>query len=68
LYEVKIAIFSQLKPTCDVVVNGETILSAVKGQSNVVHHSQIGTLSGRAGFQALTSLSLQEYIALPSNA
>ena len=68
LYEVCLAFFSQHKPTIDISVNGETILSAVKSQNNIIYHSQVGRTPGRQSFQAQTSLSIKEYIALPANA
>jgi hypothetical protein len=46
------AFFSPLKPTIDLLVNGETILSAVNNTTNIVHHGLAGKTPGRAQYQA----------------
>ena len=61
------AFFGPGRMTVDFRVNGEVIMTAVNSQSNVVHHSQ-SKWQGRASFQALTGLSVIEYVALPANA
>lgn len=68
LYEVKMAFFSQFKATVDLRVNGESILTTVGNSQNVIHHGSQGRINGRSQYQALTGLTLVEYVALPSNA
>lgn len=67
LYEVKMAFFGLNRSTIDFRVNNETIMTAVNSQNNVVHHTQ-NKWQGRASFQALTGLSVIEYVALPAQA
>lgn len=45
LYELTMGFFNCKKPAVQLIVNGETILSAVQSsQSNVVHHGPSGKL------------------------
>ena len=44
LYEISLGFFCHKKPTVQVLVNGETILTAVNSASFVIHHSS-GKLS-----------------------
>ena len=50
LYEISFGFYSGKKPTVQVLVNGETILSAVNSSSYVIHHS-----SGKVKGGAVTS-------------
>ena len=47
LYEITFGFYSGKKPTVQVLVNGETILSAVNSSSYVIHHSS-GKFKGGA--------------------
>lgn len=81
LYEITFGFYSGKKPTVQVLVNGETILSAVNSSSYVIHHSS-GKFKGGAvasGVNAqnslkpysqsnLTGLTLVDFIALPAKA
>jgi hypothetical protein len=48
LYEITFGFYSAKKPTVQVLVNGETILSAVNSSSYVIHHSSGKFKSGAA--------------------
>ena len=39
LYEVSFGLYSKKKPACQLLVNGEVIISAVNSSSYVIHHS-----------------------------
>ena len=69
LYEITFGFYSSKKPTIQVLVNGETILSAVNSSSYVIHHSS-GKLKGTGKHTAgnLTGLTLMDFIALPARA
>ena len=69
LYEITFGFYSSKKPTIQVLVNGESILSAVNSSSYVIHHSS-GKLKGMGKHPAgnLTGLTLIDYIALPARA
>lgn len=69
LYEITFGFYSNKKPTIQVLVNGETILSAVNSSSYVIHHSS-GKLKGTGKHSAgnLTGLTLSDFIALPARA
>ena len=66
LYEITFGFFSAKKPTVQLLVNGEAVLSAVNSSSYVIHHS-----SGRMKSQGkhpsgnLTGLTLIDFVALP---
>ena len=81
LYEISFGFYSGKKPTVQVLVNGETILSAVNSSSYVIHHSSgkfkggaagvpTGTSMGKGGHTSgnLTGLTLVDFIALPAKA
>ena len=81
LYEISFGFYTGMakKPTVQVLVNGETILSAVNSSSYVIHHSA-GKFKGGAATVAagssktpgsgcnLTGLTLIDFIALPAKA
>lgn len=81
LYEITFGFYSSKKPTVQVLVNGETILSAVNSSSYVIHHSS-GKFKGGAvapsgngkassashTYGNLTGLTLIDFIALPAKA
>jgi len=60
LYEITFGFYSNKKPTIQVLVNGEAILSAVNSSSYVIHHSS-GKLKGMSKHSAgnLTGLTLR---------
>ena len=79
LYEITFGFYSAKKPTVQVLVNGETILSAVNSSSYVIHHSSgkfkggaaVASGAGSIGKQHngnLTGLTLIDFIALPAKA
>lgn len=69
LYEITLGFFCAKKPTVQVLVNGETILTAVNSASFVIHHSS-GKLAngGRQVTGNMTGLTLLDFIALPARA
>lgn len=69
LYEVTFGFFSAKKPTVQLLVNGEAVLSAVNSSSYVIHHSA-GRLksAGKHSAGNLTGLTLIDFIALPPRA
>ena len=69
LYEITLGFFCSKKPTVQVLVNGETILTAVNSASFVIHHSSGKLTNGGRQVQGpLTGLTLIDYIALPARA
>lgn len=76
LYEVIFGFFARKKPTVQLLVNGEPVLSAVNSASYVVHHSSgqikntgkhsAGNVTGKRGL--LLGLTLIDFIALPARA
>lgn len=69
LYEITFGFFSNKKPTVQLLVNGEAVLSAVNSSSYVIHHSS-GKLKSMGKHSAgnLTGLTLVDFIALPARA
>ena len=69
LYEISLGFFCHKKPTVQVIVNGETILTAVNSASYAIHHSS-GKLTNAGKHTAgnLTGLTLIDFIALPARA
>eukprot|EP01028_Stygiella_incarcerata_P004443 TRINITY_DN1974_c0_g2_i1.p1 TRINITY_DN1974_c0_g2~~TRINITY_DN1974_c0_g2_i1.p1 ORF type:complete len:734 (-),score=237.83 TRINITY_DN1974_c0_g2_i1:63-2264(-) len=69
LYEVSFGFFCRKKPTIQLHVNGEPVLSAVNSSSYVVHHSS-GRLTGvgRHSSGNITGLTLLDFVALPERA
>jgi len=69
LYEVSFGFFSRKKPTVQLLVNGEPVLSAVNSASYAVHHSS-GRLAAVGPHSAgnVTGLTLFDFVALPPNA
>lgn len=77
LYEVSFGFYSNgKKPTVQLLVNGETILSAVNSSSYVIHHSSgkfkggavASGLSGKQISSNMTGLTLVDFVALPAKA
>ena len=69
IYEISLGFFCQKKPTVQVLVNGETILTAVNSASFVIHHSSGKLTNGGRGVNGpLTGLTLIDYVSLPARA
>ncbi|KAI9009479.1 hypothetical protein BC832DRAFT_368240 [Gaertneriomyces semiglobifer] len=60
LYEITLAIFTKCKPSLQLVVNGESVLSAINSPSYVVHHSSgyVKDGDGRVEKGTVTGISL----------
>ena len=69
LYEVILGFYSRKKPTIQILVNGEPIMSAVNSSSYVIHHSS-GKLKPVPSHPNgnIAGLSLIDFIALPARA
>lgn len=69
LYEITMGFFSAKKPTVQVLVNGETIISQVNSSSYVIHHNS-GKLTNTSknAVSPQTGLTLIDFIALPARA
>ena len=67
LYEISFAFFTKSKPSVQLVVNGESVLSAINSASYIVHHSSgyIMNGDGRMEEGTVTGISLVDYLALP---
>ncbi|KAL4493978.1 hypothetical protein ABPG72_021995 [Tetrahymena utriculariae] len=68
LYEVTLGFFAKKKPTIQILINGEPIMSAVNTASYVMHHSsgKIKDIKHSAG--TITGLTLVDFIILPARA
>lgn len=68
MYEINLAFFTQHKPSIQLVVNGESVLSAINSPSYIVHHSSGMTMGGEGKLEwgTVTGISLVDFIALPA--
>ena len=69
LYEVSFGFYSRKKPTVQLHVNGEAVLSALNTSSYALHHSS-GRMTnvGRHPSGCVTGLTMIDFLALPNNA
>jgi hypothetical protein len=60
LYEISLAFFTKAKPSIQLVVNGESVLSAINSPSYIIQHSSGYTLNGdgRVEHGTVTGISL----------
>ncbi|KNC95949.1 uncharacterized protein SPPG_08700 [Spizellomyces punctatus DAOM BR117] len=67
LYEITFAFFTKAKPSVQLVVNGESVLSAINSPSYVVHHSSGFVVDGDGRIEpgTVTGISLLDFLALP---
>ncbi|TPX37142.1 hypothetical protein SmJEL517_g01033 [Synchytrium microbalum] len=67
LYEISFAFFTKAKPSIQLVVNGESVLSAINSASYVVHHGSGFVVSGEGAMEpgVVSGLSLLDFLALP---
>jgi hypothetical protein len=69
LYEIVFGFFAKKKPTVQLLVNGETCLSAVNSASYVIHHSSGKMKSNqKQGGGNITGLTMTDFILLPPKA
>lgn len=68
LYEITLAFFTKTKPSVQLIVNGESIMSAINSPSYIVHHSSGYVIDGNGKMQegVVSGLSLVDFLALPS--
>jgi hypothetical protein len=60
LYEINLAFFTKAKPSVQIVVNGESVLSAINSPSYVVQHSSGYVMDGNGRLEqgTVTGISL----------
>ncbi|KAJ3297057.1 hypothetical protein HDU79_004900 [Rhizoclosmatium sp. JEL0117] len=69
LYEITFAFFDvRWRPSVQVVVNGESVLSALNAPGYVVHHGSGFVKSGEGGVRpgTVTGCSLMDFLSLPA--
>ncbi|KAJ3216583.1 hypothetical protein HDU67_009278 [Dinochytrium kinnereticum] len=68
LYEITFAFFTKSRPSIQLVVNGESVLSAINSPTYVVHHGSgfVSDGDGKIEPGSVTGLSLIDFIALPA--
>ena len=69
LYELNLGFYADKKPTIQILVNDEVIISAINSNSYVIHQSSGGRLKsvGKNSFGNVTGLTMIDYIMLPQN-
>jgi hypothetical protein len=69
LYEITFGIFAKKKPTVQVLVNGEPVLSAINNAAYVTNHScgRVAAVSNHPCGN-VTGLSCIDFLALPAKA
>jgi len=69
LYEITMGFYSNKKPTVQLLINGEPVLSAVNSSAYVLHHSS-GKLKnvGKHSGGNITGLTMIDFIAIPERA
>eukprot|EP01022_Parablepharisma_sp_SALTPOND_P018885 TRINITY_DN3149_c2_g1_i1.p1 TRINITY_DN3149_c2_g1~~TRINITY_DN3149_c2_g1_i1.p1 ORF type:complete len:945 (+),score=132.86 TRINITY_DN3149_c2_g1_i1:1642-4476(+) len=78
LYEITMGFFTKKKPTVQLLINGEAVLSAVNSASYVIHHSSgklksvgkhsAGNITGNTLLCKIIGLTLIDFISLPPRA
>ena len=60
LYEITFAFFTKCKPSIQLIVNGESVLSAINSPSYTVHHSSGLIMDGNGKMEegTVTGISL----------
>ncbi|KAJ3394540.1 hypothetical protein HDU92_006816 [Lobulomyces angularis] len=68
LYEIRFAFFTKQKPSIQLLVNGESILSAINSPSYVVHHGSGFVIAGDGKMVegCVSGLSLLDFLSLPA--
>ncbi|KAJ1506083.1 hypothetical protein HMI54_005357 [Coelomomyces lativittatus] len=68
IYFLSFAIFTSLKPSIQVVVNGQSIVSAIHSPTYTVHHENSSTSSSSKSKKGNTasSISWMDYVNIPS--
>ncbi|KAJ3056066.1 hypothetical protein HK097_008194, partial [Rhizophlyctis rosea] len=68
LYEISFAFFTKYKPSVQLVVNGESVLSAINSPTYVVHTSSgiVKDGEGRMREGSVSGVSLVDFLALPA--
>lgn len=65
IYELSFGFFTRSKPTVQVIVNGEAVMSAINNSAYVTHHSS-GRLTTTGSSGIVTGLTGLEFLSLPS--
>ncbi|ORZ41680.1 hypothetical protein BCR44DRAFT_1481700 [Catenaria anguillulae PL171] len=68
VYELAFCFFTRLKPSIQVVINGESVMSAIHAPTYTVHHGsgKVTDGDGRVKEGSATGLSLRDYVNLPA--
>jgi hypothetical protein len=68
LYELAFSFFTKAKPSIQVIVNGESVMSAIHSPTFTVHHGSgyVADGNGRLREGAVTGLSLLDFLCLPA--
>ena len=68
LYEISFCFFMKNKPSVALLVNGESVLTAINSSSYVIHHGSGMILDGdgRVTEGSVAGLSLLDFLALPA--
>ncbi|KAJ3109635.1 hypothetical protein HDU97_003109 [Phlyctochytrium planicorne] len=68
LYEITFAFFTKSRPSIQVVVNGESVMSAINSPTYVVHHGSGFVHGGEGKLEqgCVTGISLMDFLALPA--
>lgn len=64
LYEITFAFFTKSKPSIQLVVNGESVMSAINSSSYVVHHGS-GFVYNEGKLEAGTVTGLSLLVSFP---
>ena len=68
LYKIELGFYSKKKPTVQIIVNGNTVLSAVNSNSYVIHHSSGKLKDIKARDNPVSGLTLVDFLLLPAKA
>jgi hypothetical protein len=71
LYELTMGFYANKKPTVQVLVNGEPIMSAVNSSNYVIHHNSGKVRGGNSNKHSsgnVTGLTVLDFICLPERA
>lgn len=72
LYEITFGFFAKKKPTVQLLVNGEPVMSAVNTASYIIHHSSSGKAKdvslNKHSSGNITGLTVVDFVVLPARA
>jgi len=65
IYRIEMGYYSKKKPTVQIIVNGQTVVSAINSNAYVLHHSS-GKLKDVSNAE-ITGLTYYDFLMLPEN-